>query len=35
MNLSRETQQQVYGYLEAGLFSPKYVSPLDLFAWLV
>ena len=27
MNLSRETQQQVYAYLESGLFSPKYVSP--------
>ena len=35
MNLSRETQQQVYGYLEAGLFSPKYVSHLDFLAGLV
>ena len=35
MNLSRETQQQVYGYLEAGLFSPKYVSHLDFLSGLV
>jgi len=34
MNLSRETQEQVYGYLEAGLFSPKYVSHLDFLAGL-
>ena len=27
MNFSRETQEQVYAYLESGLFSPKYVSP--------